>query len=590
MSAKRAQTHDVQEPTRPKAGKRTPIDVIDESVEFGAAIREIPVRLITPHPRNPGRHRITSENIAALAADIEAHGLQQPVKLRPAPGSPGRYQIIFGERRYQAVMALGGVTINAIVAEATDRQVGCWQASENAQRVDIDVVSKAQHLAQLTNEQEDGSPALTQAEAGEVYGITQGEVSNLIRMLRLPSKWVDLVRAGTLTVKQVRSIVPYADSGKLLDLLYDDCTRDRNGRWSIWSESGEDLDLDIEQLVMEETRPVDKKTKHDHRGSIGWSTRQFELTSEIRQQLDIVLVPLGKRPSKSAARPMVERAINSRLWDTLNLPLAKAKADAQRAKQGNVPAEFATEPGQAVGHDSAAKDAKRAEQLGGLIATWRERMLRATIAQQLDAGTWLPMALSTYVLAGAANRYGQGIAYEWLSAASAMTHKRPHATHGQHSLARPWREQGWELWTSSVRPDDDPIADCDLLHLWVSRLALWPVGEHLGLRGEVYEWLGSDLPKLSDPILQIGEVLDTCCSAMEVSVTKAWTLAVEDGPQRELVRQLLEAHTKDELWKLTQFADPGSKKSDLVEHLLDQHRPGRIWKMPTAWKGKGKGK
>lgn len=109
------------------------------------AARPIPVEEISPSPTNP-RKRFDPTAIAELAESIIQVGVIQPVLVRPMPNGKHRtqpYELVAGERRYQATLRAGLTVIPAIVRELNDAQVIELQVTENLQREDLDALEEA---------------------------------------------------------------------------------------------------------------------------------------------------------------------------------------------------------------------------------------------------------------------------------------------------------------------------------------------------------------------------------------------------------------------------------------------------------------
>src|SRR5438270_11564434 len=88
--------------------------ILSVSGEFGeddVELREIPVELVAPNPRQPRRH-FDEATLAALAESVRQRGVLQPVLVRPLPG--GRYELVAGERRWRAAGLAGPETLPAL--------------------------------------------------------------------------------------------------------------------------------------------------------------------------------------------------------------------------------------------------------------------------------------------------------------------------------------------------------------------------------------------------------------------------------------------------------------------------------------------
>ncbi len=109
---------------------------------------ELPLNAIIPDPDQP---RKTFKNIDALAASIREQGVLQPILVRPK-NSDGHYQIIVGERRYQAAQKIGLSTLPCIIRAEEDASILLLQLLENDQREQVSPFEEAAALDKLVKE------------------------------------------------------------------------------------------------------------------------------------------------------------------------------------------------------------------------------------------------------------------------------------------------------------------------------------------------------------------------------------------------------------------------------------------------------
>jgi ParB family transcriptional regulator, chromosome partitioning protein len=177
------------------------------SVENGAAreseLREIPVDLITPNPRQP-RREFDEGGLVALADSLRERGVLQPVLLRPVAG--GSYELIAGERRWRAARLAGFETVPALVRPHDDSESLELALIENMAREDLNPVEEARACALLVEEL-----GLTREDVGRRVGRSRVAVSNLLRLLDLPDEVLDLLAAGHLTEGHGRALLTASD-------------------------------------------------------------------------------------------------------------------------------------------------------------------------------------------------------------------------------------------------------------------------------------------------------------------------------------------------------------------------------------------
>jgi len=172
---------------------------------LGDELRELPVELISPNPRQP-RRRFDQEALTALAGSLGERGVLQPVLVRPKAG--GTYELIAGERRWRAARIAGLEVIPALVHERADAEALELALIENMAREDLNPVEEARACAALVEEL-----ALTREQVGRRVGRSRVAVSNLIRLLDLPDEVVELLAQGALSEGHGRALLLAEDHG-----------------------------------------------------------------------------------------------------------------------------------------------------------------------------------------------------------------------------------------------------------------------------------------------------------------------------------------------------------------------------------------
>jgi ParB family transcriptional regulator, chromosome partitioning protein len=166
-------------------------------------LREIPVELIAPNPRQP-RRDFDEGALVQLADSLRERGVLQPVLLRPVPG--GTYELIAGERRWRAAQLAEFDTVPALVRPHDDAESLELALIENMAREDLNPVEEARACALLVEEL-----GLTREDVGRRVGRSRVAVSNLLRLLDLPDEVLDLLAAGHLTEGHGRALLTASD-------------------------------------------------------------------------------------------------------------------------------------------------------------------------------------------------------------------------------------------------------------------------------------------------------------------------------------------------------------------------------------------
>jgi ParB family transcriptional regulator, chromosome partitioning protein len=168
-------------------------------------LRELPVELISPNPKQP-RRRFDHEALTALAGSLGERGVLQPVLVRPRAG--GTYELIAGERRWRAARIAGLQAIPALVRRRDDAEALELALIENMAREDLNPIEEARACAALVEEL-----SLTRAQVARRVGRGRVAVSNLMRLLELPDEVIELLAAGTLSEGHGRALLLAEDHG-----------------------------------------------------------------------------------------------------------------------------------------------------------------------------------------------------------------------------------------------------------------------------------------------------------------------------------------------------------------------------------------
>lgn len=178
----------------------------------GTAETRVPVGSVTPNPFQP-RREFDDAELAELATSIRDNGLLQPIVVRPAPGRPGRYELVAGERRWRAVGRLGWSEIPAIERPVDDRTLLVLALVENLQRSQLSALEEALAFRQLIDDFD-----LTQKDIAEAVGRDRSTVANTLRLLQLPDGVRRMLDSGALTAGHARALLGMADDRRAVAL------------------------------------------------------------------------------------------------------------------------------------------------------------------------------------------------------------------------------------------------------------------------------------------------------------------------------------------------------------------------------------
>lgn len=158
----------------------------------------LPIDEIKPNKGQP-RKTFRAEELAELADSIKQNGILQPLLVRKKGTG---YEIVAGERRYQAAKAAGLTEVPVVIREISDDDVFKLALIENLQRSDLSPLEEAQGYRQLIKEK-----GLTQEELAKILSKSRSAITNTLRLLDLPREVQELVEEGKLTAGHARAIL-----------------------------------------------------------------------------------------------------------------------------------------------------------------------------------------------------------------------------------------------------------------------------------------------------------------------------------------------------------------------------------------------
>lgn len=161
-------------------------------------LKNIKINLISKNPSQPRKY-FDPKGIEELAESILQYGVLNPLTVRKVDNG---YELIAGERRLRAARMAGVREIPCIVMEAGEEDSSAIALVENLQRRDLDFFEEAWGYRRLID-----IYGLTQEEAARKVGKTQSAVANKLRLLKLSSKNIQIIRENELTERHARCIL-----------------------------------------------------------------------------------------------------------------------------------------------------------------------------------------------------------------------------------------------------------------------------------------------------------------------------------------------------------------------------------------------
>lgn len=177
-----------------------------ETAPVGAddGVQQIAIDRIIANTYQP-RSEFDQAALEELTASVQAHGVLQPVMVRPRGG--GRFELIAGERRYRAARQAGLTRIPAVVRQMTDEESLTVALIENIQREDLNAMEAARGYKQLLDQF-----GLTQVELARQLGKSQSTVAYALSLLRLPSEMQASISSGQLSMEHGKVLLSVPSS------------------------------------------------------------------------------------------------------------------------------------------------------------------------------------------------------------------------------------------------------------------------------------------------------------------------------------------------------------------------------------------
>lgn len=193
------------------AGVTSPADSGVELVEVpGARFAEIPVADIHPNRKQP-RSVFDEDDMAELVHSVREIGVLQPIVVRTSTEDGSEpYELVMGERRWRAVQAAGLETIPAIIRDTTDDDLLRDALLENLHRSQLNPLEEAAAYQQLLEDF-----GTTHEQLADRIGRSRPQVSNTLRLLKLPPLVQRRVAAGVLSAGHARALLSLPDAAAM---------------------------------------------------------------------------------------------------------------------------------------------------------------------------------------------------------------------------------------------------------------------------------------------------------------------------------------------------------------------------------------
>lgn len=326
---------------------------------------------------NP-RTEFDEDDLQELALSIEEVGVLQPLLVAECGDD---LELIAGGRRWRACKIAGLDEAPCYVRKMTREQIVIARLAENLKRKDLTPLDEALGYQKALKEL-----GITQDELAKRLGnVSQGQISNRLRLLALPKEWRKKIISHEITASQARDLVPWADFPEVLDEIekqFED-SDDEDEVEKIADLSPAEWDSLMTDAINEAGEKLEGYTNF---GEKGHNYRDYDISSvdaETRERLRVVEVKC-----KYGRGQKIELCFNRDLWKELALADAERRVQEQREKSQKHIAEKSKEhkskkPGEKKG-PTAEELKQQAAQLNKRLYRYKLAWLQKSIAERAD--------------------------------------------------------------------------------------------------------------------------------------------------------------------------------------------------------------
>lgn len=178
----------------------------------GARLASVPLDEIRPNAQQP-RKEFDQDALDELVISIRENGVLQPIVVRASVEGDSKYELVMGERRLRASKRAGLKTIPAVVRETSDDAMLQDALLENLHRSQLNPLEEASAYQQLLSDF-----GITQDQLATRIGRSRPQITNTIRLLKLPDAVQRRVASGVLSAGHARAILSLVDETAMAEL------------------------------------------------------------------------------------------------------------------------------------------------------------------------------------------------------------------------------------------------------------------------------------------------------------------------------------------------------------------------------------
>ena len=174
---------------------------------------KISVSSIVPN-RNQPRKLFEKEYIDELTNSIKENGIIQPLIVRKSEDQDNKYELIAGERRWQAAQSAGLHEVPVVVVEADNLKSLEFAIIENVQRKDLNAIEEAESYKNLIE-----NFGYDQEKVSQFIGKSRSHISNSLRLLTLPEKLIEMIRQEKISQGHAKILIGLENANLLAEKI-----------------------------------------------------------------------------------------------------------------------------------------------------------------------------------------------------------------------------------------------------------------------------------------------------------------------------------------------------------------------------------
>jgi len=188
-------------PFKNKKGLGRGLSALIGDSDVKASNEKISISSIVPN-RNQPRKVFIKEALEELKNSIKERGIIQPLIVRKCDDQDNKYELIAGERRWQAAQSAGLHEVPVIIIEADNLKSLEFAIIENVQRKDLNSIDEAESYKNLIE-----NFGYDQEKVSQFIGKSRSHISNSLRLLTLPEKIIDMIRHEKITQGHAKILI-----------------------------------------------------------------------------------------------------------------------------------------------------------------------------------------------------------------------------------------------------------------------------------------------------------------------------------------------------------------------------------------------